>query len=151
MEINSLAELKQLEGSTLPSSSWITITQEMINSFAHATRDFQWIHVDPERAKRESPFRTPIAHGFMSVALLSAMIEEVVHLKSASMGINYGLNMVRFPHPVPVDSELRLNCSILKVVDVGKNGVKITWKCTVEIKGVEKPACVAEWVTLLFE
>lgn len=151
MKIASLAELKQLEGTALPPSSWITITQEMVNSFADATRDFQWIHVDPERAKRESPFKTAIAHGFMSVSLLSAMIEEVVQISSASMGVNYGLNKVRFPQPVPVGSQLRLHAKVLKIDNVGRNGVKITWDCTVEINGTEKPACVAEWVTLLFE
>ena len=87
----------------------------------------------------------------MSVALLSAMIEEVLHLKSASMGVNYGLNKVRFPQPVPVNSELRLHSTVLKVEAAGENGRKITWDCTVEIKGAKKPACVAEWVTLLFE
>lgn len=151
MEIATLAELKQLEGSNLPPSSWMTVTQEMIDSFAFATKDFQWIHTDPERAKRESPFKTPIAHGFMSISLLSAMIEEVLLLKSATMGVNYGLNKVRFPSPVPVDSELRLHSTVLQVENIDGNGVKITWNCTVEIKGAKKPACVAEWVTLLFE
>jgi acyl dehydratase len=151
MEIASLAELKKLQGSPLPPSEWMTVTQDMINSFADATRDFQWIHTDPERARNESPFKTPIAHGFMSVALLSALIEEVVKVKSASMGVNYGLNKVRFPQPVPVNSQLRLLSSILSIEDAGRGGAKITWACTVEIKGAAKPACVAEWITLLYE
>ena len=91
-------------------SDWITITQDMINKFAEATLDFQWIHIDSERAKKESPFGgTTIAHGFMSVSMLSKFLEETVKIESVKMGVNYGLDKVRFPHPVPSNSKLRLS------------------------------------------
>ena len=153
LEIENLAEFKKMVGKPLPVGDWVTVTQEMINAFADATLDFQWIHVDVERAKKESPFKAPIAHGFMSVSLLSKMIEDSIMIKSAVMGVNYGLNKVRFPHPVAVDSKLRLVGSVLSVEDYGDNGkgVKTVWGCKVEIEGVEKPACVGEFITLAFE
>jgi len=151
VEFENMAAFREMEGKTLPKGDWISVTQEMINAFARATLDFQWIHVDVERAQKESPFKAPIAHGFMSVSLLSKMIEDLVMIKSAKMGVNYGLNKVRFPHPVVVDSKLRLNCLVGQITDYGENGAKIIWNCTVEIEGVEKPACVGEFVSLLFE
>jgi len=151
LHVKDIAALKSMVGDELAPSKWITITQEMINDFAKATLDFQWIHVDVERAKKESPFKAPIAHGFMSVSLLSKMIEDIVFVKSAKMGVNYGLNKVRFPHPVPVGSKLRLVGTIQSVEPYGDNGAKIIWNCIVEIDGVEKPACVGEFISLLFE
>lgn len=140
-----------MEGKALPDGQWITVDQEMINAFARATLDFQWIHVDVEKAKKESPFKAPVAHGFMSVSLLSKMIEDLVMINSAKMGVNYGLNKIRFPHPVVVNSRLRLVSAITKIDTYDGNGIKITWQCKVEIEGVEKPACVGEFLTLLFE
>ena len=125
LEIENIEALLKMEGNSLPEGEWITVTQEMINAFADATLDYQWIHVDVERAKKESPFKTPIAHGFMSVSLLSKMIEESVLVKSGKMGVNYGLNNVRFPHPVPAGCRLRLIGKINKVVPYGENGCKI--------------------------
>ena len=151
LEITNIEALKEMVNQPLPEGEWITVTQEMINAFARATLDFQWIHIDVERAKKESPFKVPIAHGFMSVSLLSKMIEDAIHVNSAKMGVNYGLNKVRFPHPVAVNSKLRLNGQINKVEEYGDNGAKIFWGCVVEIEGVEKPACVGEFITLLFE
>ncbi len=151
LEVENIAAFREMEGKALPDGEWIKVTQEMINAFARATLDFQWIHVDVERAKKESPFKTPIAHGFMSVSLLSKMIEDAVMIKSAKMGVNYGLNKVRFPHPVAVDSQLRMKCVVGKIEDYGDNGIKIFWDCTVEIQGNEKPACVGQFITLLFE
>lgn len=151
LEIENIEALLKMEGNTLPEGEWITVTQEMINAFADATLDYQWIHIDVERAKKESPFKAPIAHGFMSVSLLSKMIEESVLVKSGKMGVNYGLNNVRFPHPVPAGSRLRLIGAVNKVERYGENGCKIFWGCTVEIEGVEKPACVGEFISLLFE
>ncbi len=142
---------RKLEGTDLPVGNWITVTQKMINSFAEATLDFQWIHVDIEKAKKHSPFKAPIAHGFMSVSLLSKMLEDIATVESAQMGVNYGLNKVRFPHPVIVNSKLRLRGKIASIEDYGPNGLKITWDCLVEIEGSEKPACVAEFVSLMFE
>jgi len=113
--------------------------------------DFQWVHVDLERIKKESPFKKPIAHGFLSVSLLSKMLMDQVHIDSFGMGVNYGLNKVRFPHPVFVDSKLRLHSSISDIAPYQEKGLKITWSCSVEIQNIEKPACVAEFVSLMFE
>jgi len=136
LELENLAEFKKMEGQALPVGEWIEVTQEMVNAFARATLDFQWIHIDVERSKKESPFKAPIAHGFMSVSLLSKMLEDLVFIKSAKMGVNYGLNKVRFPHPVPVGSRLRLVGEIQSVEPYGDNGVKTIWDCIVEIEGV---------------
>ncbi|MCI4667752.1 MAG: MaoC family dehydratase [Bacteroidia bacterium] len=130
---------------------WLEITQDMVDNFAKATLDFQWIHTDPERAKKESPFGGPIAHGFLSVSLLSGMLEDLIEVKSMKMGVNYGLNKVRFPQALPVGSQVRLNAEVGKLEPYGENGAKITWNCSVEIQGKDKPACVAEFITLMFE
>lgn len=142
---------REWEGKQLPAGEWMVITQEMINDFAKATGDFQWIHVDVEKATKYSPFKKPVAHGFMSVSILSKMLEELIQVKSAQMGVNYGLNKVRFPSPVLVDSRLRLVASIAAIENYGDTGLKITWNCTVEIEGSEKPACAAEFLSLMFE
>jgi len=147
----NFSDLENHIGKSLPIGEWIIITQDMINGFAETTQDFQWVHVDVERAKKESPFKKTIAHGFLSISLLSKMIMDLVMVESAVMGVNYGLNKVRFPHPVPVDSRLRLHSSIQKIETYSENGIKITWDCFIELEGVEKPACVAEFVSLLFE
>ncbi len=144
-------EFRELKGKELPLGNWIQVTQDMINAFAQATLDFQWIHVDVEKAKKHSPFKAPVAHGFMSVSLLSKMLEDLITVESMQMGVNYGLNKVRFPHPVVVDSKLRLKGKILDIEDYGDTGLKVAWDCMVEINGVEKPACVAEFVSLMFE
>ncbi|NER16444.1 MaoC family dehydratase [Spongiivirga citrea] len=144
-------EFRLHKGNNLPDGDWITVTQEMINAFADATLDFQWIHIDVEKAKQHSPFKTPIAHGFMSISLVSKMLGDAIEIQSAKMGVNYGLNKVRFPHPVPVNSKVRLVGSIADIEDYGDTGLKITWQCTVEIQGVDKPACVAEFISLMFE
>ena len=151
LEIENLEEFKKMVGKALPIGEWLEVTQDMVNAFARATLDFQWIHIDVERAKKESPFKAPIAHGFMSVSLLSKMLEDSIIIKSVKMGVNYGLNKVRFPHPVVVGSRLRFVGQINSVEDYGENGVKTVWGCTVEIEDVEKPACVGEFVTLTFE
>ena len=151
IKIKNIAALKAMIGEQLPPGNWITITQEMINDFAKATLDFQWIHVDIERAKKESPFGAPIAHGFMSVSMLSHLIENMILVESGKMGVNYGLNKVRFPQAVPAESKLRLNMTIANVEDYGDNGAKIFWDCIVEIEGKDKPACVGQFISLLFE
>ena len=137
-------------GKELPYSDWLTITQEMINDFANATLDKQWVHVDVERAKKESPFKTTIAHGFMSLAMLSKMLEDLFQIDSVKMGLNYGLNKVRFPHPVPVNSRLQMQ-AVIKDIEDQHGGVKITFSCVVVIEGIEKPACVAEFLAMMFE
>ncbi|MGB5818130.1 MAG: MaoC family dehydratase [Saonia sp.] len=151
LECKNFVEFREQEGKDLPVGDWITVTQKMINAFAEATLDFQWIHVDEEKARKYSPFKAPVAHGFMSVSLLSKMLGDVMEVQSVQMGVNYGLNKVRFPHPVIVDSKLRLRGKIAHIEDYGDNGLKITCNCTVEIQGIEKPACVAEFVSLMFE
>jgi len=147
----NLEEFRSIKGKDLPTGEWYTVTQQMINDFANATLDKQWIHVDQERAAKESPFKSTVAHGFMSVAMISRMLEEMFIVKSVKMGLNYGLNKVRFPSPVPVNSELRMHTSVKDIEDINNNGIKITFYCTIEIKGQEKPACVAEFLAALFE
>jgi acyl dehydratase len=147
----NLEEFRAFEGKTFPSGEWITITQEMINDFAKATSDFQWIHTDVEKATQYSPFKKPVAHGFLSLSLLSKMLGDLVQINSLKMGVNYGLNKVRFPNVVLVDSKLRLNGKVEAIEDYSENGVKITWQCSVEIQGTGKPACVAEFISIMFE
>ena len=147
----NLEEFRSIKGKDLPTGEWYTVTQQMINDFANATLDKQWIHVDEERAAKESPFKSTVAHGFMSVAMISRMLEEMFIVKSVKMGLNYGLNKVRFPSHVPVNSELRMHTSVKDIEDINNNGIKITFSCTIEIKGQEKPACVAEFLAALFE
>ncbi|WP_299120034.1 MaoC family dehydratase [uncultured Tenacibaculum sp.] len=146
----NLDALHSLKGKSLPVGEWFTVTQQMINDFANATLDKQWIHVDEEKAAKYSPTGTTIAHGFMSVSMLSELISYLIEIKSVKMGLNYGLNKVRFPNPVPVNSQLRLVSSLKEIEDFS-NGKKLTFDCLVEIKGQEKPACVAEFIFVLLE
>ena len=150
-EVKDFKAFREMEGQAIPTGDWLPITQEMINDFAKATMDFQWIHVDVEKAAKYSPFKKPVAHGFMSVSLLAKLLGDSIRVTSAKMGVNYGLNKVRFPSPVLVDSRVRLNGQVLKIEDYGENGLKVTWNCEVEIEGLEKPACVAEFISLMFE
>ena len=135
----------------LPTGSWYKISQQMINDFANATLDKQWIHIDEKRAAKESPFKSTVAHGFMSVSMISKLLEESFSIKSVKMGLNYGLNKVRFPNPVLVNSELRMHTIVKEIEDLANNGIKVTFSCTIEIKGQKKPACVAEFLAALFE
>ena len=131
-------------GDTFGPSSWIEITQEKIDLFADATGDHQWIHVDPEKAK-DGPFGTTIGHGYLTLSLLPVASYEVLP-RSGRMGINYGVNRVRFPSPVPVGSRVRARFSVLKFENIGDNGVQVTWTATLEREGSPKPALVAEWI-----
>ena len=151
LEFTNFADFKSMIGKELPKGNWYTITQQMISDFANATLDKQWIHIDEKRAAKESPFKSTVAHGFMSVAMISRMLEEAFMIKSVKMGLNYGLNKVRFPNPVPVNSELRMLSSVKEIEDLANNGIKVTFSCIIEIKGQEKPACVAEFLAALFE
>lgn len=150
LHFKDLTEFKGMVGKELPYSDWLTVTQEMINDFANATLDKQWVHVDEERAAKESPFKSTIAHGFMSLSLVSKMLEDLIAIDSVKMGLNYGLNYVRFPHPVPVNSKLQMQ-AVIKDIEDQAEGVKITFQCKVVIKGFEKPACVAEFLAMMFE
>jgi acyl dehydratase len=151
LTFKNIAEFREIVGQSLPNGEWYTITQQMINNFANATLDKQWIHVDEDRAAKESPFKTTVAHGFMSVAMISKMLENTFSIKSIKMGLNYGMNKVRFPSPVPVNSELRMLSNVKEIGNLGDNGIKVTFNCTIEIKGQKKPACVAEFIAALFE
>ena len=151
MVFETISDFKKMVGKELPIGNWYTITQEMITDFANATLDKQWIHVDEARAAKESPFKSTIAHGFMSVAMISKLLEEAFTIKSLKMGLNYGLNKVRFPNAVPVKSQLRMLSKVLDIQPLENNGVKVTFSCILEIKGQEKPACVAEFLAAFYE
>jgi len=146
--INGAAELKSLIGEHLGYSPYMDITQERVNQFAEATGDYQWIHVDVERAKA-GPFGAPIAHGYLTLSLGPVLYPQVVRVDGFSMGVNYGANKVRFPSPVPVGSRLRLGVKLLEVKDVA-GGVEITLEFTFEVEGATKPSCVAEIIFRLF-
>jgi len=142
-------ELRGAVGSRVGEGDWVTIDQSRVDMFADATDDHQWIHVDPERAKA-GPFGTTIAHGFLSLSLLSSLVKHVYRVDNVRMGINYGLNKVRFTSPVPVGSKVRGVVDLLDVADAKGGAVQVTTKVTVEIEGSERPALVAEWLTLQY-
>ncbi|MFF4833582.1 MaoC family dehydratase [Streptomyces sp. NPDC001315] len=140
--VNGLDELKKLAGSDLGTSEWIDVTQERIDTFADATGDHQWIHVDPERAK-EGPFGAPIAHGYLTLSLFIPLFTELLDVQGVTTKVNYGLNKVRFPAPVKVGSRIRLVGRLAEVEDV-PGGVQITVDGTIEIEGAAKPAAVLQ-------
>ena len=141
--IQTLAEMPALIGQEVVVSDWVTITQEQVNLFAEATGDHQWIHVDVERAKA-GPFGAPIAHGFLTLSLLPRFFESSLTIAETRMGVNYGLNKVRFVSPVPVGSRLRARMKLLACDPIDKNGMQMTWEVTTEREGGSKPVCVAE-------
>jgi acyl dehydratase len=143
--IDGINGLKAAVGEHLGYSPWLEITQERVNQFAEATGDFQWIHVDVERAKVESPFGGPIAHGYLTLSLLPSLMPKVVQTSGFSMGVNYGCNRVRFMSPVPVGANLRLGLKLLSVDDIA-GGAQMVYEATFEVEGSEKPSCVAEVV-----
>ncbi|MDB5757057.1 MAG: MaoC family dehydratase [Burkholderia sp.] len=145
-EIASLAELKALVGQEVAVSDWVVISQERVNQFAEATGDYQWIHLDVERCKRESPFGGPIAHGYLTLSLLPMLMQNSVKMTDVRMGVNYGLNKVRFPAPVPVGSKVRSRTTVVSVEDI-EGGAQVTWLVTVEREGGDKPVCVAESIS----
>ena len=142
---NGVDELRAAVGSQLGVSDWVTVDQSQIDTFADATLDHQWIHVDEERAKA-GPFGGTIAHGFLTLSLLPHFVKQTYRIEGTKMGVNYGLNRVRFTSPVPVGSKVRGNIELVDVTDVA-GGVQMTTKVTVEIEGSERPALVAEWLT----
>ncbi len=139
----SLQELPAQIGQEVAVSDWITITQAQIDQFAQATGDQQWIHVDVERA-RAGPFGAPIAHGFLTLSLLPSFFASAMDIADAQLGVNYGLNRVRFMAPVPVGSRLRARMKLLQCEPIDGNGLQMTWEVTVEREGAAKPVCVAE-------
>jgi acyl dehydratase len=144
--IHGIDELKTLLGQEVASSGWHTVTQDRINRFADVSGDHQWIHVDEERARRESPYGTTIAHGFLTVSLLSGLMEEAVDIQGTyKMKINYGFNRLRFTGAVPAGSRIRAQYTLNSVKDV-EGGAEIAWGVVVEVEGQRKPALVAEWL-----
>ena len=141
-----LADLQILVGQEVAISEWITVTQEQVNQFAQATGDHQWIHVDVERATA-GPFGAPIAHGFLTLSLLPRFFESALEIRNTRMGVNYGLNRVRFTAPVPVGSRLRGRMTLLACEPIDNGGMQMTWQVTVEREGSDKPACIAESLT----
>ncbi|GAB3283443.1 MaoC family dehydratase [Parasphingorhabdus pacifica] len=149
--LETLADLKRYEGESLGTSSWMPISQTRINTFADATDDHQWIHIDPERARAESPFGGPVAHGFLTLSLIIPMWSEVLTVNSVTTKVNYGLNKVRFTNPVPTDGRVRLQATLQKYEELAKGGVQVTVDGTIELQGSDRPACVAESVYRMFE
>jgi acyl dehydratase len=142
--ISSIDEGIETVGKELGVSKWIAIDQERINAFADATDDHQWIHVDVDRAKTESPYRTTIAHGFLTLSLIPGLSKDNYRVDNAKMGINYGLNKVRFLAPVPTGSRIRLRSELIDAKKVDEKTVDLTVRQTVELHGSDKPAAVAE-------
>jgi acyl dehydratase len=140
--------LKALVGETIGTTGWMAVTQDQVDRFADATGDHQWIHVDEERAA-DGPFGGTIAHGFLTLSLLPHFVKQTYRIEGTKMGVNYGLNRVRFTSPVPVGSKVRGNVELVDVADI-EGGVQMTTKVTVEIEGSERPALVAEWLTRQF-
>jgi acyl dehydratase len=141
----SIRELASQVGQEVGVSPWLTVDQARIDTFAKAIDDFQWIHVDPERAKG-SPFGGTIAHGFLTLSLLSHLAERTFSFSDRRMGVNYGLNRVRFTSPVPAGARVRARFTLAKFEPIEGNGVQVTWNVVVEIEGKDKPALVAEWI-----
>ncbi|MDP9108174.1 MAG: MaoC family dehydratase [Pseudomonadota bacterium] len=142
-EIASLQELKSLVGQEVAVSDWVDITQQRVQQFADATGDHQWIHLDVARSRAESPYGGTVAHGFLTLSLLPMLMEQSIRMTDVKMGVNYGLNKVRFPAPVPVGSKVRGRMTLLAVEDIA-GGAQLTWQVTIEREGGDKPVCVAE-------
>jgi acyl dehydratase len=140
--VEGVEGVQGLVGQQLGTSDWVEITQQMVDEFAEATGDRQWIHVDPERARRESPFGGPIAHGYLTLSLLPQLLPQIVEINGFRMGVNYGTEKVRFPAPVPVGSRVRAGATMESATPF-EGGVQMNLGVTVEIDGVSKPAMVA--------
>lgn len=145
-EFKNLAELRPLLGQEIAVSEWVSVDQKRINLFADATGDHQWIHLDAERSAK-GPFGTTIAHGFLTLSMIPIFMAQAIKIQDVKMGVNYGLNKVRFTSPVPVDSELRARFKLLSIEDIANNGAQMSWEVTIERKGSEKPVCIAESIS----
>jgi acyl dehydratase len=139
----TLADLPSYRGKELGTSDWVEVTQDRVNTFADATGDHPWIHVDVERATAESPFGGPIAHGYLTLSLLIPMWSQVLTVTGTTMAVNYGLNKVRFPAPVPVGSKIRLTATLADVEEIA-GGAQVTVAAVIEREGGDKPVCIAE-------
>ncbi len=150
--LDSPSSLKDLIGQELAVTDWFNITQERVQQFADATLDHQWIHLDVERARHESPFGAPIAHGFLTLSLLSHLMHEALEIKQGlRLAVNYGLNRARFVSPVRVGSNIRARMALQSLKDVPPNGMEVVFNATVEVEGGDKPCCVAEWVVRYYQ
>ena len=143
----TLDELKAMKGQQVGVSDWHLVTQDEINKFADATHDHQWIHVDPERAKRDSPFGGPIAHGYYTLSLAPYLMDQIIAVKGIRMGINYGLNKLRYPGPVRIGKRVRLKATLAEMEEIANGGgAQVTVGMEFEVEGESKPGCVAEAV-----
>ena len=142
---DGIESMKAKVGEHLGYSDWHLVTQSQVDLFAEATGDHQWIHVDPERARRESPFGGPIAHGYLTLSLAPVLLGQVYSVSGVTMGVNYGCNKVRFPAPVPVGSRLRLGATLQSIEEI-QGGAQVVLALSFEVEGSEKPSCVAETV-----
>jgi acyl dehydratase len=146
LEVETLQSLRDLVGREIAVTEWFPITQERIEQFAEVTEDRQWIHVDFERAKQESPYGTTIAHGFLTLSLLSRFMKEAIQIRGGvRMSVNYGLNRVRFPSAVRTDSKIRVRFILQSLKDV-PDALEAVFDARVEVEGSDKPCCVAEWM-----
>ena len=146
IEIANVMELRAQVGREIAVSDWFAVTQEQIARFADVTDDHQWIHLDQERAARESPYGTTIAHGFLSLALIGALVRNAVSVGGRTLSINYGLNRVRFTSAVPSGARIRARVTPMSVEEADGSASQVTWKIVVEREGAEKPCLVAEWI-----
>ena len=150
LTVDKPADMKAHIGEEMGASDWLLVDQPMIDKFAEATGDHQWIHLDAERSKRESPYGTTVAHGFLTLSLLSQFAQQAMKFSKARMGVNYGFNRVRFTGPVKVGSKLRAKFSLHEFEEI-KGGAQTTWNVSMECEGEAKPCCVAEWVTRRYD
>jgi acyl dehydratase len=147
--VDSIEALKDFAGREVAVTDWLSITQERIGQFAESTEDRQWIHLDSERARRESPYGTTIAHGFLTLSLVSYFLKQAVEIRGVRMGVNYGLNRVRFPAPVPAGSRVRARVALSSAKDF-PGGCEAAFSFSLECEGSAKPCCVAEWIVRLY-
>ena len=145
MTFRTVAELRAHVGQEVGTSGWVVIAQDRIQAFADATEDWQWIHVDVARAERETPFGSTIAHGFLTLSLVSTLLRNTVTIGSLRMAVNYGLNRVRFVSPVPAGARVRARV-VLANADEAGDAVQVTWHITIEREGADKPCVVADWL-----
>jgi len=143
------AKLKDAVGKSLGHSGWLEITQQRIDQFAEATGDHQWIHVDPERA-RQGPFGATIAHGYLTMSLVSYFLPQVIEVRGISMGVNYGANRLRFPAPVPVGSKIRAGAELVEAEDTKDGAVQVVIRVSIEVEGVDRPACVVDTLSRFY-
>ena len=150
LKLETPKDLLDHVGRELGPSEWLTVTQQMIDTFAEATGDHQWIHVDVERAKRELPGSKTIAHGYLTLSLLPRLAPTLMSIAKRRRGLNYGSNKIRFISPVPADARIRLRQKLLKVEPVEDNGMRVTSQMTMEVEGSERPAMVAETISIVY-